>query len=329
MIKQLLTNPVTIRGLILEYPCLEYLYKAFTRALLPLDYKELVNAGNVNHPPVFIIGTPRSGSTLLYQLMVHRFHVAYFPNIATLLNTIPILATKLGLKYCELHVSDFTGSFGLIKGCMAPAEAGRIWNRWYLKANGTPVEYLDDKVKHTIYQTVSGIEKLFEAPLISKNSAHSMHIQSLLEIFPKALFIQIKRNPLDVAISILKVRKKLYKNINYWWSAKPREFALLRDRNYLEQICGQVFYIEKNIEESFAVVGKERLHVIHYEELCANPNRPLNEISAFICSHGGNIRVKFEVPESFKMSGRERKKLNHEESAIREILTQYYKEYDF
>ena len=310
-----------------------FLNKGLRLSLSYLEYKKLISSTKkLNYPPIFIVGPPRSGTTLLYQLMVHHFQLAYFSNIADKYNIAPVIVTKFGLKYCKPYVSDFTSNYGLIEGGqMAPHEAGGIWNRWYPTEykdgyNYTPAGYFDYKTKHIIYQTVAGIEGLFDAPFISKNVKHSVRIQSLVEIFPKALFIQIRRNPFDVANSILKSRKERNQNINDWWSVMPKEIEQLRNKSYLEQICGQVFYIEKNIEEDIMVVGKKRLCVVHYDELCANPKKELDKITAFVSTYGYNLWIKYDVPESFKMSKYKRDVLSGEEEMIKEILARYYRE---
>ena len=43
------------------------------RALLLVDFKP-------NAPIIFIVGLPRSGTTLVYQYLVHRLKVSYFTN---------------------------------------------------------------------------------------------------------------------------------------------------------------------------------------------------------------------------------------------------------
>ena len=299
--------------------------------LLGQEHKKLASSTReLDYPPIFIVGPPRSGTTLLYQLMLHRFHLAYFPNIANRFNKSPVLATRFGLRYCRPYVSDFKNNYGLIEGqLMAPHEAGSIWNRWYPTEgndgyNYTPAGYFDDKTKHIIYQTIAGIEKLFDAPFINKNVKKSVRIQSLVEIFPKALFIQMKRNPFDVANSILKGRKERNKELNDWWSVMPREIEKLRCKNYLEQICGQVFYIEKNIEKDIMKVDKERLDAVYYDNLCANPKKELDKIANFASMHGCNLQIKYEVPESFERSKYRKDSLSTEEEMIRKILIRYY-----
>jgi len=300
--------------------------------LLPLEYGNLVaSTRELRYSPVFILGVPRSGTTLLYQLMIHHFHFAYFPNVANALYTTPILGTRFGLKCCKTYVSDFISSYGGSKGWMAPSEAGRIWNRWYPVEdidgyNYTSAGHLDEKAKHIIYQTVAGVEEAFGAPFISKNVKHSVRVQSLTEIFPSALFIHIKRNPWDTANSILRTRKTKSDNIHSWFAVMPREIDLLRDRNYLEQICGQIFYVERNIAEDAKAVGKDRLHIIQYDGLCDNPKEELNRVSEFMHLRGAALQTKHDVPESFERSEHKRDGLNKEESMLREILVRYYGE---
>ena len=52
--------------------------------------------------PFFIIGPPRSGTTLLYQLMVQAFRFSYFPNIANTFYQCPIFAAKLALSLIHI-----------------------------------------------------------------------------------------------------------------------------------------------------------------------------------------------------------------------------------
>ena len=246
----------------MKYRVQDYL-RYFLRILLKLAYKALAYWEHwwlmsmdrkLKYPTIFIIGPPRSGTTLLYQAIVHHFHVAYFPNIAVKFSEAPVLATRIGQKLFQPYRSDFTSAYGFVQGWMAPHEAGQIWNRWFPTEwkegyNYTPAGYFTGSVKHLIYQTVAGIEALFDAPFVNKNVKHSVRIQALKEIFPNALFLQIKRNPLDVAVSILCARRDLKKDMNEWLGVMPKEITQLKQKDYYEQIVGQIFFVEKNIEE--------------------------------------------------------------------------------
>ncbi|NIU01843.1 MAG: hypothetical protein GWN01_13315, partial [Nitrosopumilaceae archaeon] len=58
-----------------------------------LDRPYLMREIECRYPPVFILGPPRSGTTLLYQLMTCSFNFAYIPNIANKFYRCPISAT--------------------------------------------------------------------------------------------------------------------------------------------------------------------------------------------------------------------------------------------
>ena len=201
----------------------------------------------MKYPLIFIVAPPRSGTTLLYQLIVHCFHVAYFPNIAAMFYKIPVVATKIEKALFRPYKSNLTSTYGSVQGIMAPHEAGSIWNRWFPTEekhgyNYTPAGYLSEKDKRIIYQTIAGIESIFDAPFVNKNVKNSVRIQALNEIFPNAIFLQIKRNPLDVAVSILQARKKFCKKISDWGSVMPKEIEELKNKDVFEQIVGQIFF---------------------------------------------------------------------------------------
>lgn len=85
-------------------------------------------------PPVFIIGAPRSGTTLLYQVMAARFQVAYSTNFLAMFYKASILGMALSQK---LHGGDssepntFQSHHGSTAGHAGPYEAGEFWYRWF------------------------------------------------------------------------------------------------------------------------------------------------------------------------------------------------------
>lgn len=313
----------------LRYPFWIFV-KSIYKSLAHLEDRWLVSTNRkLKYPPIFIIGPPRSGTTLLYQLIVHCFHVAYFPNVAAMFPEAPVLATRIGRKLFRPYKSNFTSTYGLVQGWMAPHEAGQIWNRWFPTEwkngyNYTPAGHFADAVKHLIYQTVAGIEAIFDAPFVNKNVKHSVRIQALSEIFPSALFLQMKRNPLDVAISILHSRRERCENINDWWSVMPKEINQLKHKDVLEQIVGQIFFIEQDIKEDVGIIGHEHLFVVYYEELCDNPQGVLNDLKLFINKHGGKLKPKYPIPNAFKRAQSGKNASRSEVKKLEMLLKEYY-----
>lgn len=275
------------------------------RATAILDKRFLTKPIECKWPPVFILGPPRSGTTLLYQMLASSFRFSYFPNIANQFYMCPITATRAGIKLCREYKTTFSSEYGFEKGCMAASEAGNIWNRWFPQEkrdgfNYTPSGYLPEKTEELIYKIIANIELSFDAPFMTKNGKSCVRIPTLLEIFPNALFIEIERNLIDSALSIL-IRLKRY-NLN-WWSVMPKEIDLFRNESNVEKVCKQVHFIKKNIREDVQSCQPEHSHSLRYDELCENPAKHMDKIYQFLVSNGCSVeRKKYPIPKSFHPS---------------------------
>jgi len=252
-----------------------------------LDRRFLAQRLKCQWPLIFILGPPRSGTTLLYQLMIHAFKLAYFPNIGNTFYMCPIFATQLGMKRCPVYQTNFTSNYGFEKRCMAPSEAGNIWNRWFPEEkrdgfNYTPASYLTLDTQHLIYQLIANLERLFEAPFLTKNVKTNVRLRVLYEIFPNALFIRIQRDLIDTAVSLLLYRRK--KKLN-WHSVMPKEINKIKRLSDIEQVCHQIFYVEKNMKKDIQLFAPDQFYSVRYERLCENPIRELEKIHHFLTIH--------------------------------------------
>ncbi len=81
-------------------------------------------------PPCFVVGPPRSGTTIVYEALVTRFRTAYFSNLAHRLHRTPAAATRFGRRIIAEWRGDFASAYGHIEGWGSPSEAGWIWRRW-------------------------------------------------------------------------------------------------------------------------------------------------------------------------------------------------------
>jgi len=282
------------------------IYRKLTDCLAPLEVPRLARSSRkLAYAPVFIVGAPRSGTTLLYQLITSCFDCAYLPNLADRLCTTPVLATRLATRNREPHASDFRSDYGMIRGWRAPSEGGNIWNRWFPTTeehgyNYTPAGYLGERDRHLIYQTVAAVEALANAPFVSKNVKHSVRIRALAEIFPGALFIHVQRDPFDMAASILHVRKTAMGDVNAWFSVLPESIESLRRMPWPDQVAGQVCAIAGTIDRDTRAVAGDRLHGIPYDSMCEDPGGVLGGLVSFLSEHSCPLKQAREFPSPFK-----------------------------
>ncbi|NIU01842.1 MAG: hypothetical protein GWN01_13310, partial [Nitrosopumilaceae archaeon] len=68
-------------------------------------------------------------------------------------------------------------------------------------------------------QIIAYLEWLFDSPFLTKNVKMSVRLPALKEIFPEAKLIRIRRNPVDIALSLLLARR--IRGLE-WWSVMPK-----------------------------------------------------------------------------------------------------------
>jgi hypothetical protein len=246
-----------------------------------------IDAGNETpHQPVFIVGAPRTGSTILYQLLSHHFDLLYIDNL-----------TALFFRHlmCGLRISDyfwkhrphhcFQSNQGDTSGCglHGPAECGDFWYRWlprekhYIAANEIPGDSIE-QMRTIIFAAMNRWHKHF----LFKNLNAGQRMAMIHQITPRAKFIWITREPLYTAQSILQVRKKLNIPAHTWWSIMPKNTAQLLDLEPDHMIAAQIYYLEKQINQDQTLFPEDQFTRIQYETLCKQPKETLETLSRFI-----------------------------------------------
>ena len=233
--------------------------------------------GDPDLPPIFIIGAPRSGTTLIYQAFIYYFDVAYMTNLMAELYHAPILATALS-KFGGSQ-NEFESLYGKTSGLWGPHEGGQFWYRWFPRAPRVYVgpNEMSQSAKSSLAKTVHKMSQIAGRPIFFKNTFHSMRIAPLLEIFPQCLFIICHRDPADTAQSILQARMQNFGSPEPWWSVPPREFSIIKHHPYWDQVVEQVYYCYRQIEMD-RKLAPERFLDLSYKEFCQQPNGSLERV---------------------------------------------------
>lgn len=280
--------------------------KMINRSLYPLE-KWLAHYLYVtSHPPVFIIGSPRSGTTLLYQILLQRYHFAYFSNFMAKFYKIPVFAFWFSnvILNSKKHPVDFESFYGQTATLMGPHEAGRFWYRWFPQGDHiyVPPGTTSESKLQELRQEILAMSAIAKAPVLVKNTYNSMRIAPIIEAFPESCFIVLNRDPLDTAQSILKGRIKFTGHKEQWWALPPKEIDKIRDHPYWEQVVEQVYYVYEQIAHDKARFGIERFYDVEYEKLCKETHDTLKNIASFLRSQGVELRPHGAVPEQFHFS---------------------------
>ena len=283
-----------------------WLLRIFERRLLRDAQDDLL-------APMFIIGAPRTGSTLLYQLLIRNFKLSYFNNMQSFFYGSPALIGKLTQKFdlekCLRQIPE--SNFGYIPGAYSPSESGAIFRFWFGDNDLSGI--VSESRQQLIRKTLGYLSSTISAPFIAKNLNNALRLGTISAVFPESVFLWIKRDPLYASQSLIKMRRKLYGSDEVWASIKPPGYASISQRLPFEQVVHQIKEINDGISRHFEKEDFARCIKINYEELCEKPYKILESIAKSY-EHLSNHRLQ-ETPgaETITLSTRNTKQLSDSE----------------
>lgn len=255
---------------------------------------------------VFIIGAPRSGTTLLAQLLAASQGFGYVSNFTARFWCAPILAIKFE-KLLDLHSpssqTSFRSDLGRSEFLTGVHEFGYFWQRWFRfrethKLSRQALARID---RDLLSKEIGGMEAVWQRPLFFKNLTCGLQIEFLAEVFPRALFVLNIRELFYNAQSVFTSRKSIYGNPATWFSLRPAQYPELLTKTAYEQIAGQIFFTLKDISEACNKLRERRSLIVKYEEVCANPKRAVRQIVDRANAFGARIKASQleDIPERF------------------------------
>lgn len=256
-------------------------------------------------PPLFIIGLPRVGSTLVYQALVRRFAVSYLCNAAAAYPSSPGIVTTLLCRFRRVLPGDaYSSHYGYVPGWSSPSQGREMWARWFpVDQSFVGPGLIDGAAAREMRGTVARIESAFGLPFVNKAQGHAVRMEALCEVFPGALFVRVNREPLPVAESILQGRRECFGDATHWFSMKPSAYRDLVDCDPFWQIAGQIHGVNADMQRAAARIGSHRVIEVNYEDFCSSPGTCLDRIGDFYAHSGGpTLRIRGEVPTSFLAS---------------------------
>jgi hypothetical protein len=252
--------------------------------------------------PIFIIGAPRTGSTILYQALSNMYEIAFIDNTACKWHKNLCFGMWLSnKKYADRPHNNFESDHGntLKYGRHAPSECGAFWYRWLPKDR----HFIDDsdvtqKMVKQIRTELLAISAYIGKPILFKNLNGGQRLRLIKRAFPDAKIIFVRRDPRFVVRSILRARHKVGTKPGEWWSIMPKNVTELLKLPESEMCVAQVYLLEKQIEEDLALFPDENVRLVHYQEFSESL---INELGKWI---GVPRRGAGEVP-TFKKDGLE------------------------
>lgn len=253
----------------------DFVLNQFLKLIFPLirvwEHPKIMQCCNkpLYHQPLFIIGAPRTGSTILYQALTNLYDVLYIDNLVCKFHSNLFFGFRLSNKLFGTRPhNNFRSQHGRTEGWHSPSECGQFWYRWLPKDRHF-IDYDDITLEMVegIRKEITAVINYFGKPLVFKNLNAGQRMRLLTKCFPKAKFIFITRDPLQTAQSILKAKRRAGFHDNEFWSIMPSNVEKLKRLDWDEQIVKQVYFLEEQILRDKSLVYGENFFIIHYNDL--------------------------------------------------------------
>jgi hypothetical protein len=261
----------------------------------------------VDHPPaeaaaalpvVYIVGAPRSGTTLVSQLLSKYLEVGYINNLIARFWKCPLVGIRLSeiaLGADARRTISLRSTHGVTHDVAGPHEFGYFWRHW-LNLDHSATHHLTepeiarldaDGLRRTLRSELLGG---FGRVTVFKNVICGFQAQFLSRVHERSLFVHVTREPIATAASILSARRARYGDYHAWWSLKPSTYEAIRHaRTPAEQVARQVLDCRAELSRELATPGVHSL-TLSYEQTCASPDEQLERLCDHLRRLGGDLR---------------------------------------
>ena len=247
-------------------------------------------------PTIFIVGPPRSGTTLLLQGIINHLDLSYINNFVAKFWEAPALGCLLFKDLLKPGAKvQYTSDYGFTQYPHEPHEFGYFWKRFfhYEETHELSPASLAKIDSALLLKEVAAMEAIMEKPVIFKNPpALSLQIDFLNDTFKNAIFLYTKRDLLDNAKSLLKGRLEYMDDVETWFSTKPAEYGSLKNLPVAEQIVGQIDAIQRKIEKSLESIPSKKKLVVSYEAFCHDPAAVLQKVRNLLLANGYDSQIR-------------------------------------
>jgi len=254
--------------------------------------------------PLFVVGLPRSGTTLAYELIVQAFEVCYFSRIYNYTYGLPNLTTRFVSPLIRYPSARYQSDYGKIPGFLAPAENYNFWKKAFperpILGHHVPAESLGVEVIAEINSSVASIEAIGRRPYVFKNVYFAVSIDSLLAAFDNGRVLVITRNIPAIVASLYRKRKMLQHKRN-WWSIRPPFSEEIMAKPLIEQVTYQCIRSKQIMEAAIAQADPSRIMVADYEEICNQPQHFVARVEKWL-EGSFRKRMNANIPDHFPVS---------------------------
>lgn len=237
-------------------------------------------------PTLFVVGIPRSGTTLLYQILAGSEAFLYPTNLIARYYRSPAWGARTQrLLAPVLHRGDmaYGSRLGNTENWWGPHEFGYFWQRHFdFSAHHEPGE----PELTPLVRALAAFEAEGDHPLLFKNPVLCFVVEYLARALPEARFLWVQRPHLELAASIHRTRVRFHGDPGPWWSLRPADAPV--GAPVPEQIAHQIGRAQgalTRLRDRYA----HRVVEVRYADVCADPAQAIRTATGLVGVPWGGV----------------------------------------
>lgn len=235
-----------------------------------------------------IVGLPRSGTTILFQLLAGTGAVGYPSNVMAPYWRVPIVGARLQR---QLTVGQPTVSLHSVAGRTSepldPHEFGYFWRDALGHSGNTLLPDRPGWSWRHLQDALDAICEAFDAPTVHKNFLALHHAPAMRHQLKRSKFLVMQRDPREVASSLWSVRRTINVPDEATFGLDP---GVTTEGELSDRIIEQVATLERARLKLVDQDQNDTL-VIDYERLCREPREVVSEALRFLGVDNGDSTV--------------------------------------
>ncbi len=273
-------------------------------------------------PNLFVFGLPRSGTTLLYQLVAYCLDLGYISNLAARFWLAPLTGVALAKAVLgDRRDGSFRSDYGRSLDPAGPHEFSYFWQK------RLGVDGLEDVLAFGergdrvdwpgLAAVIGSLQDFFGTGLVHKTNFVANFAPGFVANMPMPLLVYIDRAPEAVAMSILHARRAYYGDIASWWATVPPSFPDIKAAPFAMQIARQVADLRDTYAGVMAALDPGLVLHLSYEALCNDPEGAIETIRDRIDQrYGVKIEIVNPIPKRFEQPHRVEVRTDEEKAVL-------------
>ena len=248
-----------------------------------------------------IIGLPRSGTTILYQLLARTGLVGYPSNVMAFFWDAPHVGARLQERLAQNRPTLSMNSLaGRTAEPLDPHEFGLFWRNALGHSKNSMIADGQRRDSAELRSILDLVNDSFSAPTVFKNFLAPVHLDFLSNEVGRQRFFLVRRDPLEVAASIFRMRRRLNIEVPEWFGPSPAD-ARSEYSSVYEMVAHQVISLRSSIEGP-AVMRNSDTTLIELPNLVREPREIVLQIIGKLAPEIDLSAVSATVPRCLEQS---------------------------